>query len=77
MQSSEYKFGILSQKTHWIYIIIRVIWERIAWGGPLNDSTLEFQGVWRNGVRMLGCTKELGREFRGIEIEDMEEAYCT
>jgi hypothetical protein len=40
-------------------------------------TTLEFQGVWRNGVRMLGGTKGLGREFRGIEIEDMEEAYCT
>ena len=39
-------------------------------------TTLEFQGVGRNGVRMLGGTKGLGREFRGIEIEDMEEAYC-
>ena len=38
-------------------------------------TTLEFQGVWRNGVRMLGGTKGLRREWRGIEIEDMGEVY--
>ena len=51
MQSSEYKFGILSQTTHWIYIIIRVIWERIAWGGPLNDDS-----------RVSGCVEEWGED---------------
>ena len=42
---------------------------------PLNVDSI-VSGCVENGSRMLNGTEGLRREFRGIEIEDMEEVYC-
>ena len=62
MQSSGYKFGILPQKAHWIYIIINscdVGTDRVGRALDLNGDS-----------RVSGCVEEWGEDvgrYEGVE----------